>query len=75
MATSGFHHVIEQTNRALDEFIRGNPEPMKQRFSHHDDDGPANPVGPAVRGWQQVGSVMARAAAHHREGEAPMRTW
>jgi ketosteroid isomerase-like protein len=69
MTAPTFDQVIEQTNRALDEFIKGNPDPMKQRFSHQDDVSLANPFGPAVRGWSQVAAVMDRAAEQLREGE------
>jgi hypothetical protein len=46
--------VIKQYHQALDEFSRGDPEPLKQLFSHRGDVVLANPFGPAVRGWEQA---------------------
>lgn len=69
MAESELDHVVEQYHRALGEFIRGNPEPNKQVFSHRDDVSLANPLGPPVHGWEQVASTMERAASLLRDGE------
>ena len=44
--------VIEQCQKALDEFVKGNPKPMQEMFSHRDDVSLANPFGPPVRGWE-----------------------
>ncbi len=38
-------------------------------FSHQEDVTLANPLGPAVRGWEQVAATMERAASQLREGE------
>jgi ketosteroid isomerase-like protein len=69
MVTSGFDHAIEQYHRALDEIVKGNPEPDKEMFSHRDDVSLANPLGPPVRGWEQVEATMERAASLLRDGE------
>ena len=61
--------VIEQYNRALGEFVKGNPEPVKQMFSHQEDVTLANPLGPPVRGWEQVAETIDRAASNLRDGE------
>jgi len=61
--------VIEQYNLALDEFVKGNPEPVKQMFSHQEDVTLANPLGPPVRGWEQVAETIDRAASNFRDGE------
>jgi hypothetical protein len=59
--------VIKHYHQALDEFSRGDAEPIKRVFSHRGDVVLANPFGPAVRGWGQaprrwsmprLGSVM-----------------
>src|SRR5215207_2937520 len=46
--------LIEQYQLALDEFMKGNPEPVQELFSHRDDASLANPYGPPVRGWDEV---------------------
>jgi ketosteroid isomerase-like protein len=62
--------VVEQHHLALDEFVKGNPEPLKEMFSHRDDVSLANPFGPVTRGWKQVAETMERAASLYRDGEA-----
>ena len=70
MASPGFDEVIEQSHLALAEFANGNPEPLKNMYSHRDDVSLANPFGPAVRGWKQAAETMDRAASNYRDGEA-----
>ena len=60
--------VIEQCQLALDEFVKGNPEPMQMMFSHREDVSLANPFGPPVRGWDEVARTMERAASNLKEG-------
>jgi ketosteroid isomerase-like protein len=60
--------VIEQCQKALDEFVKGNPKPMQEMFSHRDDVSLANPFGPPVRGWDEVARTMERAASNLKEG-------
>jgi len=69
MRTVDFDEAVEQYQRALGEFVRGNPEPNKLVFSHHEDVTLANPLGPAARGWEQVEATMDRTAAQMSEGE------
>jgi ketosteroid isomerase-like protein len=70
MATADdLDQVIEQFELAVGEFIRGNPEHYKMLFSHREDVTLANPFGPAVRGWEQVGAAMERASSRLRDGE------
>jgi len=64
-----FDDAVEQYRRALGEFMKGNPEPVKQLYSHRDDASLANPYGPPVRGWEQVAQVMEHAASLRRDGE------
>jgi hypothetical protein len=45
--------LIERYYRAQGEFLRGNPEPVKDLFSHTEDVTLANPYGPPVRGWER----------------------
>lgn len=62
--------LIEKYQRALDEFLKGNPEPVKNLYSHREDASLANPYGPPVRGWKQVAEVVEHAASLRRDGEA-----
>ena len=50
MAAAGdLDRVIEQCQQALDEFVKGSPEPMQTMFSHREDVSLANPFGPPAR--------------------------
>src|SRR5215212_9134687 len=68
-AVDDLDKVIEQYHLALGEFMKGNPEPVKQIFSHQEDVTLANPLGPRVRGWEQVDETIDRAASNFRDGE------
>lgn len=70
MLESDLAQVVEGHHRALDAFVRGDPEPLKGLFSRRDDVTLANPYGPAVVGWSAVSKTMEAAAAHYRDGEA-----
>jgi ketosteroid isomerase-like protein len=61
--------LIEQYQRAQDEFLKGNPEPVKKLLSHREDVSLANPYGPPVRGWEQVAAATERAAALRSDGK------
>jgi hypothetical protein len=50
--------LIEQYYRAQREFLKGNPEPVKDLFSHTEDVTLANPYGPPVRGWDDVAKTI-----------------
>ena len=60
--------LIEQYYRAQREFVRGNPEPLKDLFSHREDVTLANPYGPPVRGWEQVAKSIEHAASLRSDG-------
>ena len=68
-AVDDAHELIEQYYRAQGEFLRGNPEPVKDLFSHTEDVTLANPYGPPVRGWDEVAAVGERAASQFTDGE------
>src|SRR2546425_11696156 len=68
MSTSDFDEVVEQYHLALGEFVKGNPEPVKKMFSHQEDVTLANPLGPPVRGWEQVAAAGGGAASQVRDG-------
>ena len=65
-----FDQVIEKYDMAMDEFMRGNPEPVKEIFSHREDVTLANPFFPVGHGWEQVAQRLERAASNFRDGEA-----
>jgi ketosteroid isomerase-like protein len=60
--------LIEQYFRAQGEFLRGNPEPVKDLFSHTEDVTLANPYGPPVRGWEKVTKAVEHAASLRSDG-------
>jgi ketosteroid isomerase-like protein len=62
--------VIERSHVALGEFVKGDPEPLKNLYSHRDDVSLANPLFPARRGWQQAADAMERAASNYKDGKA-----
>jgi ketosteroid isomerase-like protein len=70
MASPRLDDFIASSHRGLDEFFRGNPEPMKQLYSHRGDASLGNPFGPFVQGWDKVERTMERAAANYSEGRA-----
>jgi ketosteroid isomerase-like protein len=61
--------VIERSHLALGEIVNGNPEPLKEMYSHRQDISLANPFGPPVRGWDEAARTMERAASNYRDGE------
>jgi len=69
-AVEDVDQLIEQYQLALDEFMKGNPEPVQKLFSHRDDASLANPYGPPVRGWEQIAKTTEHAASLRREGRA-----
>src|ERR687896_2495376 len=67
-AVDDVDELIEQYYRAQGEFLRGNPEPVKDLFSQRDDVTLANPYGPPVRGWDEVARAVEHAASLRSEG-------
>jgi ketosteroid isomerase-like protein len=61
--------LIEQYFRAQGEFLRGNPEPVKDLFSHTEEVTLANPYGPPVRGFDEVAKAVEHAASLRSDGE------
>ena len=68
-AVEDLDEVIEQYHLAVDELLKGNPEPVKKLWSHREDVSLANPYGPPVRGWERVAEVTEHAASQVRDGE------
>ena len=60
--------LIEQYYRAQRQFLRGNPEPVKNLFSHTEDVTLANPYGPPVRGFDEVSKTIEHAASLRSDG-------
>jgi hypothetical protein len=50
MAVDDVDQLIDQYQQALDAFMKGNPEPVKELFSHREDVTLANPLGPPAHG-------------------------
>src|SRR5918995_7363124 len=67
-AVDDVDELIEQYYRAQREFLRGNPEAVKDLFSHTEDVTLANPYGPPVRGWEKVSKAMEHAASLRSDG-------
>jgi ketosteroid isomerase-like protein len=68
-AVDNVDELIERYYRAQGEFLRGNPEPLKDLFSHTEDVTLANPYGPPVRGWEKVAEAVEHAASLRSDGE------
>ena len=60
--------LIEQYFRAQRESLKGNPEPVKNLFSHRQDVTLANPYGPPARGWEKVSKTIEHAASLRSDG-------
>jgi ketosteroid isomerase-like protein len=67
-AVEDVDELIEQYFRSQGEFLRGNPEPVKDLFSHTEDVTLANPYGPPVRGWEKVSKSIEHAASLRSDG-------
>ena len=68
-AVDGVEDLIERSHLALGELVNGNPEPLKEIYSHRQDVSLANPFGPPARGWHEVAEAQERGAAVFRDGE------
>ena len=68
-AVDDLDQVIERSHLALGEIVNGNPEPLKEMYSHGEDVSLANPFGPPARGWDEAARTMERAASNYRDGE------
>jgi ketosteroid isomerase-like protein len=68
-AVDDVDELIEQWQLAAGEFIKGNPEPVKNLFSRREDVTLANPYGPPVRGWNKVAKTIEHASSLRSDGE------
>jgi|SRR5215203_4144108 len=76
-AVDDVDELIERLRLAVDEFLKGNPKPTQELFSHREDVTLANPLGPAApgigpvaRGWDEVSKTQEHAASLVRDGES-----
>ena len=68
-AVDDVDRLNEQYHRASGEFLKGNPDPVKELWSHREDVSLANPYGPPVRGWDEVAKTVEHAASLRSDGE------
>ena len=68
-AVDDFDEVLQRFKLAGNEFMKGNPVPVQELFSHRDDVSLANPFGPPARGWDEVAMTQERGASYYRDGE------
>jgi hypothetical protein len=68
-AVDELDQVLEQFQLAGNEFMKGNPKPVQDLFSHREDVTLANSFGPPVRGWEHVAATQERGASYYRDGE------
>ncbi len=62
--------LVERCHQALDEFVKGNPDPVQKLYSHREDVTLANPFGTVARGWEAVRDGLSLAASRFRDGRA-----
>jgi ketosteroid isomerase-like protein len=68
-AVDDVDRLIERFRVALGEFVKGNPEPVKELFSTKDDVTLANPLGPPALGADEVAKAIEHAASTIQDGE------
>jgi ketosteroid isomerase-like protein len=67
-AADDLDDLIERYQLGLGEFMKGNPEPVKELFSHREYVTLANPLGPPAHGWDEVAATIEHAASQFRDG-------
>ena len=65
---SGFDRAIEAFRQALDQYMKGDAEPVLDLVSRADDVTLANPLGPPTRGSENVRMAASHGAAMLRDG-------
>ena len=69
-----FDQVLERYHAALRAFFKGDPGPVIQMFSQHEDVVLCNPFHPFARGAREVAETIAQAASHYADGECEVET-
>ena len=69
-AVEDVDELIDRYQLALDGFMKGDPKPVQELFSHREDASLANPYGPPVRGWEGIARTTEHAASLRRDGAA-----
>jgi ketosteroid isomerase-like protein len=64
-----FDELVQRYHSAMTPFAKGDPEPVKDLYSHADDVMLANPFGPAVRSWAAVSERLDFASSRMHDGE------
>ena len=67
-AVDDVDELIERYQPGLDEFMKGNPEPVKELFSRGGDVTLANPFGSPAHAWDEVAATIEQAASQFRDG-------
>jgi len=70
-AVDDVDQLIERFHLAQGGFVKGNPEPMNDVFSHREDVTLNNPLSLPARGWDEVAATKERAASQFRDRETP----
>ena len=68
-AVDDVDELIDRYHFALRELVNGNPDPLKEIYSHRDDVSLANPFGPPVRGWDESARAIEGSASNYRDGK------
>ena len=68
-AVDDVDELIERLHFALRELVNGDPEPLKEIYSHREDVSLADPFGPAVRGWDRAARAVEGSASNYRDGK------
>jgi ketosteroid isomerase-like protein len=67
-AANDVDELIERYQLGLGDFMKGDPEPVKELFSHREDVTLTNPLGPPAHGWDEVAATIEHAASQFRDG-------
>jgi ketosteroid isomerase-like protein len=68
VSRSGFDDAVDAYRQALEPYVKGDPGPVTEFFSRHEDVTLANPLGPPRRGPADVDKAIADGAAMLEDG-------
>jgi ketosteroid isomerase-like protein len=66
VSAATFQEAVEVSHAALQAMARGDSGPSKQQWSRRGDETLANPLGPAIVGWDNIAREGDRVAAMRR---------